>query len=47
MAAGEIEPAIRLIREATAEGTINMNTNASLPDTLKGLLDAGLDSIRV
>ena len=47
MAAAEIKPAIRLIREATAEGTINMNTNASLPDVLADLLDAGLDSIRV
>lgn len=47
MAARESEPAIRLIREATTEGTINMNTNASLPDILSQLLDAGLDSIRV
>ena len=47
MAAREIEPAIRLIREQTTAGTINMNTNASLPDVLAPLLDAGLDSIRV
>jgi pyruvate-formate lyase-activating enzyme len=47
MAAAEIEPAIRLIRESTAGGTINMNTNASLPNVLADLLDAGLDSIRV
>jgi len=47
MAAREIEPAIRLMRERTAAGTINMNTNASLPDVLAPLLDAGLDSIRV
>ena len=47
MAARVIGPAIRLIREQTAEGTINMNTNASLPRILAPLLDAGLDSIRV
>ncbi len=47
MAARVIGPAIRLIRGKTAEGTINMNTNASLPQILAPLLDAGLDSIRV
>ncbi len=47
MAAREIEAAIRLIRDRTIEGTINLNTNASLPDVLAPLLDAGLDSIRV
>jgi pyruvate-formate lyase-activating enzyme len=47
MAGREIEAAIRLIRDRTSEGTINLNTNASLPDVLAPLLDAGLDSIRV
>ena len=47
MAARVIGPAIARIRAATAEGTINMNTNASLPQILGPLLDAGLDSIRV
>lgn len=47
MAARAIGPAIRLIRDATAAGTINMNTNASLPHVLAPLLDAGLDSLRV
>jgi len=47
MAAKVIEPAIRLIRKATKQGTINMNTNASLPSVLERLFDAGLDSIRV
>jgi molybdenum cofactor biosynthesis enzyme MoaA len=47
MAAHVIEPAIGLIRKKTADGTINMNTNASLPDVLDSLFDAGLDSIRV
>jgi pyruvate-formate lyase-activating enzyme len=48
MAARVIGPAIRLIREQTADGTINMNTNASLPqECWNPCLDAGLDSIRV
>ncbi|MCF8045205.1 MAG: radical SAM protein [Desulfarculaceae bacterium] len=42
-----IEPAVRMIRQETGEGTINMNTNAGLPDKLEHLLDAGLDSVRV
>ncbi len=46
-AAEVILPAIRIIRSRTSEGTINMNTNASRPDILKTLIDAGLDSIRV
>lgn len=47
LAADVIEPAIRLIRFNTKCGTINMNTNGSLPETLKHLIDAGLDSIRI
>ncbi len=47
LAQGVIEPAIRLIRKATAQGTINMNTNGSLPAILERLFDAGLDAIRV
>jgi len=47
MAASVIEPAIGLIRQQTDAGTINMNTNASLPGILAPLLDAGRDSIRV
>jgi len=46
-AARAIEPAIRLIRSETGRGTINLNTNASLPDVVGRLCDAGLDSIRV
>ena len=42
-----IEPAVRMIREETMEGTINMNTNAGLPDKLERLFEAGLDSVRV
>lgn len=47
MAAHVIEPALKKIRSITKDGTINMNTNASKPDVIEGLLDAGLDSIRV
>ena len=47
LAAAVIEPAIRMIRAQTDQGTINMNTNGGLPDVLKKLLDAGLDSIRI
>ncbi len=46
-AADVIQPAIARIRKQTARGTINMNTNASRPDILAALFDAGLDSIRV
>lgn len=47
LAASVIAPAIRNIRDASARGTINMNTNGSLPGVLETLIDAGLDSIRV
>jgi pyruvate-formate lyase-activating enzyme len=47
LAAAVIEPAIRQIRAETGNGTINMNTNGSLPDVLESLFEAGLDSIRV
>lgn len=42
-----IETAIRLIRKSTSAGTININTNASRPEAVRKLLDAGLDAIRV
>ncbi|MBW2441664.1 MAG: radical SAM protein, partial [Deltaproteobacteria bacterium] len=42
-----IGPAIEQIRSQTDRGTINMNTNGSLPDRLPSLFDAGLDSIRI
>ena len=47
LAIDAIEPAIHRIRRQTGSGTINMNTNGSLPENLKRLLDAGLDSIRI
>jgi hypothetical protein len=39
--------AISMIRSETARGTINLNSNASLPRAVERLVHAGLDSIRV
>ena len=47
LAADVIEPAIKILRSQTKNGTINMNTNGSRPDILTNLLDAGLDSVRI
>jgi len=45
--ASTLERAIRDIRSQTKSGTINLNSNASLPDQVKRLAEAGLDSLRV
>lgn len=42
-----IEPAIRLIRKNTDQGTINLNTNAGISGYVEKLCQAGLDSMRV
>ena len=42
-----LEKSIRLLRERTDRGTINLNTNGSFPDRVAKLCNAGLDSIRV
>jgi pyruvate-formate lyase-activating enzyme len=42
-----LERSIRGMREKTDRGTINLNTNGSMPEKVKKLCDAGLDSIRV
>jgi molybdenum cofactor biosynthesis enzyme MoaA len=47
LAADVIQPAIGLIRKETDQGTVNLNTNGSLPQTVKKLFAAGLDSIRI
>lgn len=47
LAGSVIEQAIRLIRRETKRGIININTNASRPEIVARLFDAGLDSIRV
>ncbi len=38
---------VRLIRRATRRGVINLNTNASRPEAIRALFEAGLDSVRV
>ncbi|WP_240910134.1 radical SAM protein [Desulfopila sp. IMCC35008] len=45
--ADTIERSVRLIRKETSRGTINLNSNASLPKAVARIADAGLDSIRV
>lgn len=47
LVADVIEEAIRAIRQKTDNGIINLNTNASRPDKVERLFQAGLDSIRV
>ncbi len=42
-----IVPAMRRVREQTDVGYININTNAGLTDHIKGIVDAGLDLMRV
>jgi len=42
-----IEKSIRIIRRNTEKGTINLNTNGSLPEKVEQLAVAGLDSIRI
>lgn len=45
--ADTLEKAIRLIRARTGRGTINLNSNAGLPEAVARLAHAGLDSLRV
>ena len=42
-----IERAIAKIRAARSTGTINLNTNGSLPKSLRRLIDAGLQAVRI
>lgn len=42
-----IAESIRAIRRRTARGTINLNTNGSLPDRVREVAGSGLDSIRI
>ena len=42
-----ISEALRAMRQASSRGTINLNSNGSLPEAVKKLCEAGLDSIRV
>jgi pyruvate-formate lyase-activating enzyme len=42
-----IADAVRHIRRQTQRGSININTNGSLPRALDALFDAGLDAVRI
>ncbi len=42
-----IAEALGKIRARTGRGTLNMNTNGSLPQAVKQVVEAGLDSVRV
>ncbi len=42
-----LEEAVRRIRSKTRKGTINLNSNSSLPNSVARLARAGLDSLRV
>lgn len=47
LVADTIAEAIRRIRRHTGKGTLNLNTNGSLPDRVGMLFDAGLTSMRI
>ncbi len=42
-----LENSVRLIRSRVSRGTVNLNSNASRPDAVIKLVDAGLDSMRI
>ena len=42
-----ISDSIREIRKNTGKGTINLNTNGSLPESIREVAQSGLDSIRI
>ena len=42
-----LSDAIRQIRKFTSKGSININTNGSMPHAVKAMCEAGLNSIRV
>jgi wyosine [tRNA(Phe)-imidazoG37] synthetase (radical SAM superfamily) len=39
--------AVKMMRDATARGVVNLNTNGFSPDRIRAMRDAGLDSIRI
>jgi len=45
--ADDLAKAIRLVRQKTDRGTVNLNTNGSHPAGVEKLIAAGLDSIRI
>lgn len=47
LAADNISEAIKIIRQKTKQGQINMNSNAGFTEGVKKIVNSGLDSIRV
>jgi hypothetical protein len=47
MQADLLTDVVRRFRSAGGRGTVNLNSNASLPDAVAALAEAGLDSLRV
>lgn len=47
LAYAQIGPAIRMVREKTGRGIININTNAGFTEGIRAIADAGIDSMRV
>ena len=47
MVGDTIAASIKEMRRQTSRGTINLNTNGSLPEVVEKIIDAGLDSIRI
>jgi pyruvate-formate lyase-activating enzyme len=45
--ADTLEPVVREIRRRTGRGTVHLNTNGSLPEDLRRVVRAGLDSVRI
>lgn len=44
---GTIARAISLIRQRSSGGTVNLNTNGSMPSALQRCIDAGLQAVRI
>ncbi len=42
-----LEKSVRLIRSRVSRGTVNLNSNASRPEVVARLVEAGLDSMRI
>lgn len=47
MQAGNLEALVRKVRAKTTRGIVNLNSNASRPDSVARLIEAGLDSLRI
>jgi len=43
----DLAKAVAAVREKTDRGTININTNGSMPEAVRRLVEAGIDSMRI